>query len=208
MVAGRLECPCRVEGGAQDSFKLGESARYVSGIDEHFGEVETRDRIGGRKLYGPREICASAPVASAEQSRQLVFEARKNAQRPGGVIGRIDAGRALKRAFGAQRQSEGLERARRLRLKRKIDAEPEMALDAKRTSARGKRTGRRAARMKPARFTLAPLFLSQKKECAAKSPTNLELIMGRDRFKKLNAGAHIFYLRARRVERIGPRRDV
>ena len=64
---------------------------------------------------------------------------------------------------------------REARLKREVDAEPEVSLDAFVRETRGARAGSRSSRVRGARIPFVPLLLPEKKERAAEPPRRLKL---------------------------------
>ncbi len=188
----------------QKSFKLSTRTSHFSGIEQHLGEIESRDRVGGRNLDGPRKLGTSACVASANQSREFVRQAREHTQWPGGVISRVDTRRALKRTARAPCKGKSCERVCSLCLKREVDAEPEVSLDAMWLKTRGAGACLYTARVKSCGPVPSFFLLPQKKESTAHAPTDLEIIVGhRDAFELPDTGANHFYLLAPGIERVG-----
>jgi hypothetical protein len=145
-------------------------------------------------------------AASTQQAREFVFETREHTQRPGIVKTRIDSHGTLKRAPRAPRQLDSRQRIGRLRLKRQIHSEPEVALDAIGCAPRGPLAKDSAARVKLSGRRVFLWLLGQKKYRAAPAPHGLEIIIYRRccAFQQLDRGANIFYPLALTVERVGP----
>lgn len=148
-------------------------------FEQHLGEVEACDGVGGCEVDGLLEMRAGASLTATERAREFVFETCEDAERPGGVIGGVQTDGALERATCAQGEGQRTPERFDARTKRKINAEPEVSLDAARLKTRGTRAGRRAASMKGAYALFFRRFLTEKKERAAKSPSRAVVVSRR-----------------------------
>jgi hypothetical protein len=110
-------------------------------------------------------------------------------------MARIDPRRMLKRAQRAPCQSDRRQRIHRLRLKRQVNAQPEVALYACWRSTRGLLANVSASRVKLPGICFPVGLLAQKKESAARAPHDLEIIcrQGGCAFQQLYGGANILY---------------